>query len=85
MPLTQDDDGAARNRDAFAALAGFDRPFLTAFSDPDDITTGADLLLQQQVPGAAGRSHPTFPGTRHYLMEDAPEELTRVMIEFFSA
>jgi haloalkane dehalogenase len=85
VPLRRDDEGAARNRDAFAALASFREPFLTAFSDPDDITTGADRMLQDQVPGAAGRVHPTFAGTRHYLMEDAPEELTRVMIEFFSA
>jgi haloalkane dehalogenase len=85
VPLRHDDEGAARNREALAALATFDRPFLTAFSDPDDITTGADLMLQREVPGAAGRTHPTFPGTRHYLMEDAPEELTRVMLDFFAA
>ncbi len=84
VPLRHDDEGAARNRDAFAALAAFDRPFLTAFSDPDDITTGADRMLQEQVPGASGRTHPTFPGTRHYLMEDAPEELIRVMLHFFA-
>ncbi len=85
VPLRHTDEAAERNREAFAALAAFDRPFLTAFSDPDDITTGADELLQQQVPGAAGRTHPTFPGTRHYLMEDAPEELTRVTVDFFSS
>jgi haloalkane dehalogenase len=88
VPLRPGDAGAARNRQALAALARFDRPFLTAFSEPDDITTGAAELLQATVPGARtqvlGREHATFPGTLHYLMEDAPEELTELMLEFFA-
>lgn len=84
VPLRENDDGAARNRATLRALGGFDKPFLTAFSYPDEITKGADTMLQAGVAGAHGRPHRTFPGTKHYIMEDAPDELTQLMIEFFS-
>ncbi len=88
VPLRPGDPGARRNREALAALRRFDKPFLTAFSVPDDITTGAAEMLQAAVPGARpevlGRDHPTFPDTLHYLMEDAPAELTSLMLEFFA-
>lgn len=63
--MRHDDEAAARNREAFAALASFGQPLLTAFSGPDDITTGADTMLQQQVPARPGGGTPRsrVPGT----------------------
>ena len=87
VPLRVGDEGADRNRAAMTALRRFDKPFLTAFSDPDDITTGAAELFRRHVPGAdpgvVGGPHPTFPGTLHYLMEDVPDELVALMLAFF--
>ena len=82
VPNTPDDPQAAPNRAAWGALARFDRPFLTAFSDGDPITAGADAPLRSTVPGAAGLTHPTVAGAGHFVQEDAGPELARIVIEF---
>jgi haloalkane dehalogenase len=82
VPASPDDPAAAPNREAWEALRAWRKPFLTAFSDGDPITRGADLILQQAIPGAAGRSHPTIAGAGHFLQEDKGEELARVVVEF---
>lgn len=55
---------------------------MTAFSDQDPITRGAERLLQRLIPGAAGRVHPTITGGGHFLQEDRGEELAGVVIDF---
>ena len=57
-------------------------PFLTAFSDMDPITRGADAVLQQAIPGTNGQPHTTIAGAGHFLQEDKGEELARVVIDF---
>jgi haloalkane dehalogenase len=81
VPTTPDDPAAAGNRAAWAALARFDRPFLTAFSDGDPITAGADVPLRAAVPGAAGLDHLTIGGAGHFVQEDAGPELARIVID----
>ena len=82
VPNTPDDPEAEPNRAAWGALARFERPFLTAFSDGDPITAGADRPLRSTVPGAAGLEHPTVAGAGHFVQEDAGEELARIVVEF---
>ena len=82
VPNTPDDPEAGPNTAAWAALGRFDRPFLTAFSDGDPITAGADRPLRTVVPGAAGLDHPTVAGAGHFVQEDAGEELARILVEF---
>jgi haloalkane dehalogenase len=82
VPASPDDPAAAPNRRAWEALRAWRKPFLTAFSDGDPITRGGDLILQQQIPGAAGRPHTTIAGAGHFLQEDKGEELARVVVEF---
>ena len=77
-----DDPASAANRAAWEVLKRWDKPFLTAFSDQDPITRGAERLLQRSIPGAAGRVHPTIAGGGHFLQEDCGEALARVVIEF---
>ena len=74
--------GAAINRATTEALRGWDKPFLTAFSDRDPITRGAERALQQRIPGAAGRVHPTVENAGHFLQEDRGDELARIVIDF---
>ncbi|SNS76309.1 haloalkane dehalogenase [Geodermatophilus saharensis] len=85
VPTTPDDPAAAANRAAWEVLACFDRPFLTAFSDSDPITAGADRVFQQVVPGARGRAHTTLAGGGHFLQEDVGGELGRVVAAFVAA
>jgi haloalkane dehalogenase len=62
VPVTSDDPAAAPNRRAWEALGRWTKPFLTAFSDSDPITGGADRILQQAIPGARGQAHRTIGG-----------------------
>ena len=82
VPSSPDDPAAPANRRAREALSRFEKPFLTAFSDQDPITRGADRFFQELVPGARGQKHATIAGAAHFLQDDAGEELARVVIEF---
>ena len=59
-------------------------PFLTAFSDQDPITRGADRVFQARVPGAKGQPHTTIEGGGHFLQEDKGEELANVIVEWLA-
>ena len=84
VPTTPDDPAAAPNRRAWQILERWNKPFLTAFSDGDPITRGADRVLQQRIPGAQGQPHTTIVGAGHFLQEDKGEELARVVIDFIA-
>src|SRR3954470_13538477 len=81
VPTAPDDPAAPANRAAWEALARFDKPFLTAFSDGDPITGGGDRVFQKLVPGAQGRPHTTLRGGGHFLQEDVGPELARVVVD----
>ncbi|HVN84480.1 MAG TPA: haloalkane dehalogenase [Candidatus Binatia bacterium] len=82
VPITPDDPAAAANRNAWAGLRRFTKPFLTAFSDSDPITKGADRLLHEAIAGAKGQSHTTIIGGGHFLQEDKGEDLANVVVDF---
>ncbi len=82
VPVTPDDPAAQPNREAWAVLSRWRKPFLTAFSDGDPIMRGLDRVFQQRVPGAAGQPHTTIEGGGHFLQEDRGEELADVVIDF---
>jgi haloalkane dehalogenase len=84
VPISPDDPAAAPNRKAWEVLSRWRKPFLTAFSDSDPITRGADRILQQAIPGAEGQSHTTIVGAGHFLQEDKGEELARVIVDFIT-
>lgn len=82
VPVTPQHVSVAENKRAWELLERFDKPFLTAFSDSDPVTKGGDMMFQERVPGAKGRRHVTISGAGHFLQEDKPEEVTRVLEEF---
>nr|WP_218891291.1 haloalkane dehalogenase [Actinomycetospora corticicola] len=81
VPTRPDDPESAANREAWAALGRFTRPFLVAFSDGDPITGPMAPALQTHVPGATGPDHPVLRGAGHFLQEDAGGELGSVVVE----
>lgn len=85
VPATPDDPATPANRLAWERLAEFKKPFLTAFSDLDPITRGAELFLQSAIPGALGQPHTTITGGGHFLQEDRGEELAKVVADFIAA
>jgi haloalkane dehalogenase len=80
MGLTPSSECARVNRQTFDALARFDGPFLTAFSDGDPGTGGWAEVLQERVLGAQGRAHVTIEGAGHFLQEDRGAELAEVVV-----
>ena len=82
VPTSPDDPASEPNRKAWEQLSRWDKPFLTAFSDSDPVTAGADRVLQESVPGAKGQPHTTIAGGGHFLQEDKGEELAGVVVDF---
>ena len=82
VPTRPDDPASEPNRKAWEVLTQWEKPFLTAFSDSDPVTRGADTVLQKLIPGAAGQPHTTITGAGHFLQEDKGEELARVVVDF---
>ena len=82
VPTTPDDPASDANRAAWKVFEQWEKPFLTAFSDADPITAGAEKVFQSVVPGARGREHPTVVGGGHFLQEDKGEELAAIVAEF---
>ena len=82
VPITPQHGSVVENKKAWEVLEKFEKPFLTAFSDSDPVTKGGEKMFQERVPGARGRHHVMITGARHFLQEDRPEEVTRVLDEF---
>ena len=81
MGLTPSSACARLNRRTMDALAGFDGPLLTAFSDGDPATLGWAEVLRARAPGAAGLGHVTITGAGHFLQEDRGEALADVVAQ----
>jgi haloalkane dehalogenase len=84
VPISPDDPAAPANRKAWEVLSTFEKPFLTAFSDKDPVTAGADRILQKLIPGAKGQPHTTIKGGGHFLQEDCGEDFARVVVDFIA-
>lgn len=85
VPTRPDDPASEANRQAWQIFSNWHKPFLTAFSDSDPITKGADQIFQSQIPGAQGQPHTTIKKAGHFLQEDKGEELAQVLITFIAS
>jgi haloalkane dehalogenase len=82
VPTTPDDPAASANRAAWEIFSRWQKPFLTAFSNRDPITRGADQAFLELVPGAKDQPHTTIRNAGHFLQEDKGPELAKVVIDF---
>ncbi|CAN5270725.1 haloalkane dehalogenase [soil metagenome] len=82
VPITPDNPASETNRKAWEVLRNWEKPFLTAFSDGDPITRGADEILQSQIPGAKNQPHTRIKDAGHFLQEDKGEELAEIIVNF---
>lgn len=85
VPTSPDDPEAPANRAAWEVLAGFDKPFLCAFSDGDPVTAGNERHLISRIAGAAGQAHTTIAGGGHFLQEDRGPELAQVVVDLIAS
>ncbi len=84
VPVTPDHGSVAENIAAWQVLDGFAKPVLTCFSDNDPVTKGGEAIIKARIPGAAGQPHTIIAGG-HFLQEDAPEQLAKLIIDFIDA
>ncbi len=85
IPVTRSDPGAEINRATWRALAGFDRPFLTIFSDGDPSTRGWEAIFRERIPGAKGQPHQVLERAGHFWQEDCGEEAARIIADWIGA
>ena len=85
VPIFPDDPAIADNREAWAKLREFKKPFLTSFGDSDPVTQGGHVRFEEDVPGAQGQKHRLLKGVGHFLQEEAGEEFAAVVVEFCEA
>ena len=84
VPASPDNPASEANRQAWEVLKQFDKPFLTAFSDSDQITAGGDQIFLDNVPGTKNQPHTTIKNAGHFLQEDAGEDFARVILDFIT-
>lgn len=82
VPSSPNDPAAPANRRAWAVLRRWEKPFLTAFSDSDPITRGAERVFQARIPGAQGQPHTTIRQGGHFLQEDHGEQFAHIVVDF---
>ena len=85
VPTCPGDPAHDDNVAAWNVLRSFDRPFLCAFSDTDPLTSGGERRFLAEVPGARGQRHVTLSGAGHFVQEDVPDQVARVLVDFVGA
>lgn len=84
VPVTPEHPSVAENKAAWAVLERFTGPVLTCFSDRDPVTAGGDRVFQRRIPGASGQPHVTIGEAGHFLQEDKPDAIIRLILDFIA-
>jgi haloalkane dehalogenase len=75
IAVQPDNPGVPMNKEAWARLGTFEKPFLTLFGALDPVALGFEKRFQAWIPGAAGQPHAIIANANHFIQEDAPDEL----------
>lgn len=62
----------------------WNKPLLTAFGEGDALMAGRDELWQSIVPGAQGQPHTQVARAKHFIQDDSPDEISRIVIAFIN-
>lgn len=62
--------------------AKWEKPLITAFGENDTLMAGRDKAWQDSVPGAKGQAHTIVKGGGHFIQEDKPQELVKILDDF---
>ena len=84
MPQFEDDPETALNREAWARLVRFEKPFLTVFAEDDEVMFRMRSPLVRKIAGAQGLDHPILRGAGHLVPETQPEVLRRIVLDFIA-
>lgn len=81
VPTAPDDPTASANRAAWEIFDQWEKPFLCCFSDRDPVTRGGDGAFLSRVPGTAGQPHETIENAHHFVQEDSPNDVARIILQ----
>lgn len=84
VPASPDDPASESNRHAWQVLAGFERPWLTIFSDQDPMTRNGEQVFQRRIKGALGQPHLIIKDAGHFLQEDKGPEVAKLVVDFMN-
>ena len=85
IPVAEGAEGLEANRAAWRFLEGWDKPFLTAFSDDDPATIAWEAVFQHRIAGARGQPHTRIPRAGHFVQEEQGPALAQVLVRFLRA
>lgn len=80
VPMLPDDPAVPGNTRAWEVLAGWEKPWVFAFSDNDPVSAGMDRKMEPLIPGARGRDHTRIRGGGHFLQEGRAAEVAERII-----
>ncbi len=84
IPINEENKEAVINKQLNLKLKKFNKPFITIWGNHNDLMwKGKDSILQQNIPGAKNQTHYNL-NANHFIQEDQPEELTQILIDFFT-
>ncbi len=82
VPTLPDDPSLEAQANAWAFFESFKKPFLCAFADDDPVSKGGDAAFIERVPGAQGQPHTTITGGGHFVQENRPAEMVKIIVDF---
>ena len=85
VPTLPDDPSVPAQAAAWAFFEKFEKPFLCAFADDDPVSEGGAIEFIERVPGARGQPHATISGGGHFVQENRPAELVKVIVDLVRA
>ena len=57
---------------------------ICAFSDQDPVTRGGEKAFTSSVPGATDQPHTTVKNAGHFVQEDQPDQVVRILIDLIT-
>ena len=85
LPTRNDNPMLTENWHALQMLKRFEKPFLTLYSDKDQIAPKGYHSVRPVIPGTRGFEPVILEGGSHFLVEDVPEDYGREVIAFLES
>lgn len=85
IPVDETRPGVEENRRTWDFLEGFNKPFVTAFSENDPGTKPWETVFQRRIAGAAGQQHIEIKNCGHFVQEEGAEAFAGALLDLMKA
>jgi haloalkane dehalogenase len=85
VPTLPTSPSLEQQRLAWEFFEGFEKPFLCTFADNDPVTAGIEKEFIKRVPGTRGLPHSTIKGGGHFVQENAPDQVSKAIIDLIQS